>query len=105
MTFNIIRSYNTLKKVTLFDGTEIFNDGKDKMYVPEYGVEIRKVQYGNHFIFEVPVRIKGPAWMCSCGSEAVMVGARAYEHLSSMKNAMIVCQNHTQFNKHADGSS
>lgn len=101
----IIRSYNTLKKVTLFDGTEIFNDKLDKMYVPEYGAFIRKVEYGNHFIFEVPVRIKGPAWMCSCGSSSVLVGVKAYGHLSSYKDAMIVCQHHTTFNRHADGSS
>ena len=101
----IIRSYNTLKSVTLVDGTKIYNPRKDKLFVPEYGTEIRIVEYGNHFIFEVPARIKGPSWMCSCGSPAVMVGANAYSHLSSYKEAMIVCQVHTQGNRHADGAS
>ena len=101
----IIRAHNTPNKVTLVDGTVVRNDFKDKMFVPEYGVEIRKVEYGNHFIFEVPKRIIGPSWMCSCGAPAVMVGAKAYAHLSSYKDAMIVCQHHTQFNKHADGAS
>jgi len=100
----IIKSYNTLKKVTLYDGTVIYNDRMDKMFVPEYGAFIKKVEYGNHFIFEVPKHIKGTSWMCSCGSPAVMVGAKAYGHLSSYKDAMIVCQNHTTYNKHADGS-
>lgn len=100
----IIRSHGTPDKVTLFDGTIIRNDHRDKMFVPEYGVEIRKVEYGNHFIFEVPARIKGPAWLCSCGSPAVMVGAKAYSHLSSYEEAMIVCQFHTTNNRHSDGS-
>ena len=101
----IIKSYNTLKKVTLFDGTEIFNDGRDALFVPEYGTEIKCAPYGNHFIFEVPKRIKGASWLCSCGSPAVMIGAKDYAHLSSMKEAMIVCQFHTMNNKHSDGSS
>jgi hypothetical protein len=100
----IIKSYNTLKKVTLVDGTEVFNDKRNKLFVPEYGVDVACAPYGNHFIFEVPTRIKGPSWMCSCGSPAVMVGAKAYAHLSSMKDALIVCQQHTMANKHADGS-
>jgi hypothetical protein len=101
----IIKSYNTLKKVTLFDGTEIFNDGRNKMWIPEYGTEVACAPYGNHFIFEVPERIKGVSHLCSCGAPAVIVGAKAYAHLSSMKNAMMVCQVHTQTNKHADGSA
>jgi len=101
----IIKSYNTLKKVTLVDGTVIDNPRTDKMFVREYGTFVKVVEYGNHFIFEVPVKIKGPSWMCSCGSPAVMVGAKAYEHLSSLKGAMIVCQNHTMYNKHGDGAA
>jgi hypothetical protein len=100
----IIRSYNTLKKVTLFDGTEIFNDGRNKMWIPEYGTEIACAPYGNHFIFVVPERIKGVGIMCSCGAPAIIVGAKAYAHLDSGKEALIVCQHHTTFNKHADGS-
>ena len=100
----IIRVHNSPNKVTLVDGTVIHNDFKDKLFVPEYGVEIRKVEYGNHFIFEVPVNIKGPSWLSSCGSPAVMVGAKAYAHLSSYEEAMIVCQVHTMRNSHADGS-
>jgi hypothetical protein len=105
MSFNIIRSKGDADKVTLVDDTVIHRDPSGKIFVPEYGAFVRCAPYGNHFIFEVPVRIKGPAWMCSCGSPAHMVGAKAYGHLSSYKDAMIVCQNHTTFNRHADGSS
>ena len=102
---NIIRSHGTPNKVTLVDGTEIFNDKSNKIWIPEYGTFILCVEYGNHFIFEVPIRIKGPAWLCSCGSPAVTVGMKAYAHLSSDKEAMIVCQQHTTHNRHADGSA
>jgi len=104
MTFNIIKSHGDANKVTLMDGTVIHKDQTERMFVPEYGAFVRCAPYGNHFIFEVPKRIKGPSWMCSCGSPAVMVGAKAYGHLSSYKDAMIVCQNHTMYNVHADGS-
>jgi len=101
----IIRAHNTPNKVTLIDGTEIYRDPSEKIFVPEYGTFIKCAPYDNHFIFEVPMRIKGPSWLCSCGSPAYMVGMKAYSHLSSRKNAMIVCHHHTTLNKHADGSS
>lgn len=101
---NIIRSHGTLNKVTLVDGTEIYNDKRNKIWIPEYGVFIPCAPYGNHFIFEVPARILGPSWLCSCGSVAVNVGMKAYAHLSSDKEAMIVCLQHTSSNRHADGS-
>jgi len=104
MTFNIIKHFGDAGKVTLVDGTVIHKDPAERLFVPEYGVFVKCAPYGNHFIFEVPKRIKGPSWMCSCGSVAHMVGANAYGHLSSPEGAMIVCQHHTQFNKHADGS-
>jgi hypothetical protein len=100
----IIKSYNTLQKVTLVDGTEVQNDRQNKVFVPEYGVEVPCAPYDNHFIFEVPQHIKGTSYLCSCGSQAVVVGSKAYAHLSSMKNALFVCLHHTTYNEHADGS-
>ena len=99
----IIRSHNTPNKVTLFDGTVIHRDSNEMMFIPEYGVAIRCAPYDVHFLFEVPARIKGASLLCSCGSPAVIVGAKAYAHLSSYKEAMVVCQHHTMFNKHSDG--
>lgn len=101
---NIIRSHGDLNKVTLIDGTVIYRDPSGKIFVPEYGTFIVCAPYGNHFIFEVPKRIKTVSYMCSCGSPAVIVGAKAYAHLSSMRNALFVCKHHTDTNRHADGS-
>ena len=101
----IIRAHNTPNKVTLVDGTEIFNDKSNKIWIPEYGTFISCVEYGNHFIFEVPKRLKGASYLCSCGSPAVIVGAKAYAHLGSSQDALFVCQHHTTHNRHADGSS
>ena len=102
---NIIRSHGTPNKVTLVDGTVIFNDKSNKIWVDEYGTFIPCAPYSTHFIFEVPKRIKGASWLCSCGSPAVTVGMKAYSHLSSDKTALIVCMHHTTHNRHADGVS
>jgi len=100
---NIIRSHGTPDKVTLADGTVIYRDPDERMFIPEYGTFIKCAPYSTHFLFTVPVRIKGAGMLCSCGSPAVIVGAKAYAHLSSFKEAMVVCQFHTTNNRHADG--
>jgi len=101
--FNIIRQLNSPTKATLINEKVVYR--KDKIYVPEYRGEVRCAPYSNHFIFEVPAGIQGPAYLCSCGGIAVFVGSRAYGHLGSPEGMMLVCQWHTTNNKHADGSS
>jgi hypothetical protein len=100
----IIRSHNTPNKVTLVDGTIIERDKSGKIWIAEYGTFVPWAGYDNHFIFEVPERIQGTSYLCSCGSPAVIVGAKAYAHLGSSQDALFVCLHHTQNNKHADGS-
>ncbi len=99
----IIRSHNTPNKVTLFDGTVIERDKSGKIWVPEWGTYVVCAPYDTHIVFEVPQRIKGTSWLCSCGSPAVVVGMKAYSHLDSGKDALLVCQHHTDTNKHSDG--
>jgi hypothetical protein len=101
----IIRAHNTPNKVTLYDGTVINRDKSGKIWIPEWGTYVVCTPYDNHFVFEVPQRMEGPSHMCSCGGESVIVGAKAYSHLSSNKEAMMVCQHHTMYGRHADGSS
>jgi hypothetical protein len=103
--FNIIKFKGDPNTVTLVDGTKIQNDRRDFIFVPEYGAMIRVVRYGSHFLFEVPKRIRGPSYLCSCGAAGIMVGSKAYAHLGSPEGMMLVCSFHTQFNRHADGSS
>jgi hypothetical protein len=99
----IIRAHNTPNKVTLYDGTVINRDKSGKIWIPEWGTYVACAPYSTHFLFEVPARIPGASHLCSCGSEAVIVGSKAYSHLSSHEDAMMVCQIHTQTNRHADG--
>jgi hypothetical protein len=101
----VIRSHNTPNRVTLVDGTIIDRDPSGKIFIPEYGTFIPTAPYDNQFIFEVPQRIKTVSHMCSCGSPAVIVGAKAYAHLGSSQDALFVCYHHTSYNKHADGSA
>lgn len=103
--FNIIKFKGDPNTVTLMDGTVIRNSKEDFIFVPEYQAMVRVVRYGNHFIFEVPKRIKGPSFLCSCGSAAVFVGSNAYAGLNSPEGLMLVCQHHLTFNKHQDGAS
>ncbi len=99
----IIRSHNTPNKVTLFDGTVIERDKSGKIWISEWGAFVNCAPYSTHFIFEVPQRIQGVSYLCSCGSIAVVVGMKAYSHLDSGKDALFVCQHHTDTNKHSDG--
>ena len=99
--FNIIRQLNSPTKATLINERVVYR--KDKIYVPEYRGEVRCAPYSDHFVFEVPSDIKGPAYLCSCGSMAVFVGSKAYGHLGSPEGMMLVCQQHTITNQHFTG--
>ena len=102
-TFNIVRQINSPTKATLFDGTIVYR--KEKIFVPEYGGEVKCAPYDNHFVFAVPRRIKGPAYLCSCGGMAHFIGSKDYAHLSSPEGLMLTCMAHTSTGKHVGGSS
>jgi hypothetical protein len=106
--FNIIRSRNDLNTVETIDGVRVHR--QESVYVDSdaYRGMVKCAPYDNHFIFIDPMWTKIPGrWfaMCTCGSAAVMVGGKAYGHLGSPEGMMLVCYNHTSFNKHMDGSS
>lgn len=100
---NIIRQLNSPTRATLVGERVVHR--KEKVYVPEYFGEVRCAPYSNHFCFEVPKDIRGPAYLCSCGGIAVFIGSQDYAHLGSAEGMMLVCQAHTTNNKHMDGSS
>ena len=102
-TFNIVKFINSPTKVTLQNNKTVYK--QDKVFVPEYEGFVRCAPYDNHFTFEVPKDIQGPAYLCSCGSAAIFVGSKAYGHLGSHEGMMLVCKRHLDTNKHADGSS
>ena len=107
-SFNIIRKAGDPTKVTLVtkDGKEttVYKSQDEKIFVQEYQTFIKCHEYGAHFVFELPSHIPGWAHMCSCGSPAILVGSKVYDHLGSAEGMMFSCQHHLDFNIHADGS-
>lgn len=69
---NIIHHKGIVQKATLPDGTIVTRS--DYLYVHEWGAIIMCASYDNHFIYENPdKRSKGSAYLCTCGSQAVVV--------------------------------
>lgn len=109
-TFNIIKHHGTPKAAVLQGGERVHM--QEKIYAPEL-VQDRRVQdgffkctdYGNHFIYKAPQSYIGPKYRCTCGSMAVLTGPSGYSFGSSQTKLMFVCQTHSMFLKHADGSS
>ena len=101
---NLIRFRNGPTKVTLMNGMVIHKSAEEFVFVPEYKAMIRKAPYDLEFLFEVPKSVKGPSYMCSCGSAAIFIGSKAYAHLGSPEGMMLVCQVHTETGRHADGA-
>ena len=102
--FRIIRHYGDLNKGISPLGFEVYR--REKFYVPEYDREIPCAPYDNRFVYEIPKRYKGtPAFMCGCGSMAVIAGMSGYENDASPSGLMLVCYHHSNFGRHADGST
>jgi hypothetical protein len=102
---NFIRFRNGPTKVTLIDGTVIQKSLSEWVFVPEYMAMIKRCPYDNHYLFEMPKKIKGPSYLCSCGAAGIFVGSRAYLGQGSPEGLMLVCQSHIETGKHNDGSS
>jgi len=77
---------------------------QDKIYIPEWDYFVPVAWYDNHTIYEVPKNQPGPAYMCTCGCPAIVVGYDAYKGDASMQGAMFVCSQHVNTGLHADGS-
>ena len=105
-SFSIIHHRGSLNEATTQDGYTVYR--QEQVFIPEWGVFVKCAPYDNHFVFIDPVYEKVIGrWFasCTCGAMATLIGTKAYSHLGSPEGAMLVCHNHTTFNKHADGSS
>jgi len=104
ISFSIIKNYNSPNLAVTEDGIEVRR--KEKIYIPDWNVEIMCAPYDNFFIYYDPSNKIG-RWnlMCACGSPAGVVGYNAYRDDASNDGAMIICLAHGQYGKHADGSS
>src|SRR3990172_995478 len=103
-TFSIIRHHNSPNRAE-YRGLTFYR--QEKIYVPEMRQFVMCASYDQHFIFEVPVRLKDSYFRCTCGSPAVIPGFGAYKHLASPTRSgyMLVCLVDTTFGHHADGDS
>ena len=120
--FNILKHRGTLTEATTLHGDTVTK--QDKLFVIDFPVGmtvytgfIPCLDYENHFIYEVPDRIETrglPAYMCTCGAMAFVVGADAYaedqsfegmQFACSFRNGMINEETGDPYGKHSDGSS
>lgn len=121
-TFNIIKHRGTLDEAVTLHGDKVTK--QDKLFVIDFPVGfgtytgfIPCLDYGNHFIYEVKdsIHTRGlPAFMCTCGAPAIVIGYDGYskdqsfeglQFACSFKNGMFNEETGEMYNKHADGSS
>ena len=117
-TFNIIKQRNSPNEAVTIFGDKVFR--QEKLFAPEpYNTLLPVLQYGNHFIYEIPdnPRFIGhnfPAFMCSCGSWAGIIGISGYKNDASPEGLVFACAHHNiivdpktgeLWGKHADGST
>jgi hypothetical protein len=106
----VVRSVGDAKRATLYDGTVV--ERTDAIFVDGYGL-VRCAPYELHFIYEVPSKMKGWKYYCTCGSLAGCVGYGVYSTLitPSSNEYILVCVRHmatkqnTGIGVHADLSS
>lgn len=68
---NIIHHKGIVQKATLEDGTIVTR--QERLFVLEWGVFIECAPYDNHLIYLNPDKSPGSAYLCTCGSQAVVV--------------------------------
>jgi len=67
---------------------------QEKIFIPEWNQEVVCAPYDDHWIYATKMPWQS-AYMCTCGSAAVVVGAGA--------KAMLICLHHATFGKHTTG--
>lgn len=101
--FQIIRHRGQPRKGQLPDGTWIY--AEDKMFIEEYRGFVPTAPYSDHFIYRMPKNSLGSAYMCSCGSPAIIVGISGYVHDASPQGKLMVCMAHSTNGIHLTGGS
>jgi len=90
--FSIIKHYNNPNEAVTLDGYKVHRE--EKVFIEGLGGFVPCAKQGRWFA------------ACTCGSPAVLIGAKDYAHLGSPEGMMLVCYFHTNPNmmRHADGS-
>ena len=93
---------------------------QEHLFAPHpYDALIPCLDYDNHFIYEIPddpmfAKHNFPAFMCTCGSYAIIIGNDAYKTDASPEGLVWACywrngfvdpETHELYGKHADGST
>ena len=103
-SFNIIRHRGQPNTATTWFGLEIHR--QEKMWSPQHERFVPCANYDDHFLFEVPAKYKNmPAFQCTCGSVAVVVGMSGYILDASAQGLMWVCLVHANSGLHATGGT
>ena len=121
-TFNIIKHRGSLTEATTLHGKHVVK--QDKLFVQNFPVGMTAysgfipcADYQNHFIYEVEdsIQTRGlPAYMCTCGAPAIVVGYDAYKQDQSMEGMQFVCsfrngmineETGEPYGRHSDGST
>ena len=124
-TFNIIKHRGTPNEaevvIPLKNGKAIQFRAfrQEHLFAPApYNTLITCLPYDNHFIFEVPddpmfLTENFPAFLCTCGSYAVVIGIESYKSDLSPEGLVFACyhrngyvdpETHELYGRHADGS-
>ena len=101
--FNIIRRRGTPDRGQLPDGRWVY--GQSKFFVEQYNGFIPVAPYMEHFIYKNPDDVKGPVYMCSCGSPGIIVGTSGYILDASPQGLLMVCMMHSSTGVHQGGGS
>jgi hypothetical protein len=71
MSFNIIKHRGRQDRATTLNNKQVTR--QDSLFVPEWRAMVKCAPYDEHFIYENPdVRPGTSAYMCTCGSAAVV---------------------------------
>jgi hypothetical protein len=102
-TFNIIHQQGECREATTLDGYKVYRE--TELLVPDvadgHEYPVRCAPDQDHFVYAEPTGLKGrPAFLCTCGSMAVVVGPKTHRRFSSLKGEMLMCFSYMQKGKH-----
>ncbi len=92
VNFSVIKHHGDPKKA-MFEGVTI--EKLAQLWVPEQERFVNCLDYGEHFVFEVPpqLNIQGSAYLCTCGGNAVVAPPEG-------PSSKFICLFHANFGVH-----
>lgn len=101
MPFQIIKHHGRPVRATGLDGGEITRE--DRIFLASHQDWYPTLDYYDHFVYYK--KQLGSTLMCTCGSQAGVVGYEAYRKFASYQGPnVIACLYYTEHKSHVDGS-